>query len=94
MHHHLAASGDFGQSLARRLKPITVANKQGMKKEKVHVVGPLCTPLDSFGFVDIPQVEEGDLIAVLNSGAYGFSASPLRFLSHEPPKELIVQSIG
>jgi hypothetical protein len=40
MHHHLAASGDFGQSLARRLKPITVANKQGMKKEKVHVEGP------------------------------------------------------
>ena len=90
MHHHLAASGNFGQSLVRRPMPITVVNRQGYPLEKVHVVGALCTPLDTFGFVELPQAQEGDLVAVLNSGAYGFSASPLLFLSHEPPKEIMV----
>lgn len=90
MHHHLAASGNLGQSLVRRPMAITVANKQGNPVEKVHVVGPLCTPLDTFGFVELPQTKEGDLIAVLNSGAYGFSASPSLFLSHKPPNEIIV----
>ncbi len=90
MHHHLAASGNLGQSLVRRPMPITVANKQGYPLEKAHVTGPLCTPLDSFGFVDLPEAQEGDLIAVLNSGAYGFSSSPQLFLSHPPPKEVTV----
>jgi diaminopimelate decarboxylase len=90
MHHHLAASGNFGQSLVRRPMPITVANKLDAPLEKAHVVGPLCTPLDTFGYVQIPQAQEGDLIAVLNSGAYGFSASPLFFLTHPPPGELII----
>jgi diaminopimelate decarboxylase len=90
MHHHLAASGNLGQSLVRRPMPITVANKQGVTVEKVHVTGPLCTPLDNFGYVELPHVKEGDLIAVLNSGAYGFSASPHLFLSHKPPKEIVV----
>ncbi|GBE52543.1 L-glutamyl-[BtrI acyl-carrier protein] decarboxylase [bacterium BMS3Bbin14] len=90
MHHHLAASGNFGQSLVRRPMPLTVANRLGGPVEKVHVVGPLCTPLDSFGFVDLPEAQQGDLIAVLNSGAYGFSASPQLFLSHPAPKEIIV----
>lgn len=90
MHHHIAASGNFGQSLVRRPMPITVANRQGAPTEKVHVVGPLCTPLDTFGYVDLPEAREGDLIAVLNSGAYGFSASPQLFLSHKSPKEIMV----
>ena len=90
MHHHIAASGNFGQSLVRRPMPITVANRQGYSVEKAHVVGPLCTPLDTFGYVDIPKAQVGDLVAVLNSGAYGFSASPLQFLSHALPKEIIV----
>ncbi len=90
MHHHLAASGNFGQSLVRRPMPLIVANRLGGPVEKVHVVGPLCTPLDSFGFVDLPEAQEGDLVAVLNSGAYGFSASPQLFLSHPAPKEIIV----
>jgi diaminopimelate decarboxylase len=55
MHHHLAASGNFGQSLVRRPMPIIVANKLNAPLEKAHVVGPLCTPLDTFGYVDLPQ---------------------------------------
>ena len=90
MHHHLSASGNLGQSLARRPMPITVVNRQGKPLEKVHVVGPLCTPLDTFGTVELPQAREGDFIAVFQSGAYGFSASPQLFLSHAPPLEVVV----
>jgi len=92
MHHHIAATGNFGQSLVRRPMPITVANRQGYPMEKVHVVGPLCTPLDTFGFVELPLAQEGDLIAVLNAGAYGFSASPQLFLSHLAPKEILINT--
>lgn len=90
MHHHLAASGNLGQSLARRPMPLTTANKLDSPMEKVHVSGPLCTPLDTFGNVDIPKAEEGDFIAVLNSGAYGLTASPAGFLSHALPREIIL----
>lgn len=90
MHHHLAASGNLGQSLARRPMPLTTANRLGGVREKVTVVGPLCTPLDTFGTVEIPHAQEGDLIAVMNSGAYGLTASPVNFLSHNQPQEIIV----
>ncbi len=92
MHHHIAATGNFGQSLVRRAMPITVANRQGEEMEKAHVVGPLCTPLDTFGFVDLPKSRENDIIAILQSGAYGYSASPQLFLSHPAPGELLIGS--
>ncbi len=90
MHQHLPASGNFGQSLVRRPFPITVLNKVDNPPEKVNIVGPLCTPLDTFGMgTEIPEAEEGDLIGVFNAGAYGYTASPLKFLSHKEPGEII-----
>lgn len=91
LHHHLAASGNFGQSVVRRPFPITVVNRLNNPLEKVNVVGPLCTPLDTFGMqVLLPKTAEGDLITVMSSGAYGYSASPIAFLSHQPPKEIVL----
>ncbi|NIA32048.1 MAG: pyridoxal-dependent decarboxylase, exosortase A system-associated [Actinobacteria bacterium] len=91
LHHHLAASGNFGQKMVHRPMPITIANALDNPIEKVNVVGALCTPLDTFGTnVELPRAKEGDLVVVLNSGAYGFSASPLGFLSHNPPKEVVL----
>jgi diaminopimelate decarboxylase len=40
--------------------------------------------------MDLAEARVGDLVAVLQSGAYGFSASPQRFLGHPPPKEVLV----
>jgi diaminopimelate decarboxylase len=55
------------------------------------VVGPLCTPIDLLGDrVDLPDAEVGDLVAVFQSGAYGYTASPLGFLSHPEPTEILV----
>jgi diaminopimelate decarboxylase len=91
MHHHLAASGNFGQKLVHRPMPMTIANALNAPLEKVNIVGPLCTPLDTFGVnVEIPKADEDDVLVVFNSGAYGFSASPQGFLSHEPPVEMLV----
>ena len=92
MHHNLAATGNLGQSLVKRPFPITVANNLGEFKEKVIVTGRLCTPIDTFGEVEIPAAEEGDLIAVFNVGAYGYSASPLLFLSHDPPAQVMIMN--
>jgi diaminopimelate decarboxylase len=91
LHHHLAASGNFGQ-VVRKNYPVVIANRiQGTKRESASVVGPLCTPLDLLGDrMDLAHAEPGDLVAVLQSGAYGFTASPHRFLSHPMPVEVLV----
>jgi diaminopimelate decarboxylase len=91
LHHHLAASGNFGQVI-RKNYPVLVANRvQGSGREIATVVGPLCTPLDLLADrMDLAVAEVGDLIAVLQSGAYGLTASPTAFLSHPPPAELLI----
>lgn len=91
LHHHLAASGNFGQVI-RKNYPVVVGNRlRGQNREIATVVGPLCTPLDLLGDrMDLAVAEVGDLIAVLQSGAYGLTASPTAFLSHPPPAELLV----
>jgi diaminopimelate decarboxylase len=91
LHHHLAASGNFGQVL-RKNYPVLVGNRvRGEEREIATVVGPLCTPLDLLGHrVELARADVGDLIVVLQSGAYGFTASPLGFLSHPAPGELLV----
>ncbi|MEM9058131.1 MAG: pyridoxal-dependent decarboxylase, exosortase A system-associated, partial [Pseudomonadota bacterium] len=46
LHHHLAASGNFGQVI-RKNYPVVIGNKvAGSARETASVVGPLCTPLD------------------------------------------------
>ncbi|MCL2658274.1 MAG: pyridoxal-dependent decarboxylase, exosortase A system-associated [Betaproteobacteria bacterium] len=91
LHHHLSASGNFGQVI-RKNYPVLVANRMDREAdENVSVVGPLCTPLDLLADrMNLPHAEPGDLIAVLQSGAYGFSASPRDFLSHPQPLEVLV----
>lgn len=57
--------------------PLLIANKLGMAdKETYDVVGPICESGDTLAKDRaLPIVEEGDLLAVLNAGAYGFSMS-------------------
>jgi diaminopimelate decarboxylase len=54
-------------------------------------VGPLCTPLDVLGDkMELGHAQVGDLIVVLQSGAYGLTASPTAFLGHPAPVEVLV----
>jgi diaminopimelate decarboxylase len=91
LHHHLAASGNFGQVI-RKNYPVAIGNRMGASDvEQVSVVGPLCTPLDLLADrMPLPVANEGDLVVVFQSGAYGLTASPTRFLSHAEPGEVLV----
>lgn len=91
LHHHLSASGNFGQVI-RKNYPVAVANRIGSEDTEVaSVVGPLCTPLDLLGNkMELAKADIGDLIAVFQSGAYGYTASPHLFLSHPPPLQLLL----
>lgn len=53
---------------------ILLANKMNAKPwEKVNIVGPICENTDQFAKDRImPKIKEGDLLAILNVGAYGF----------------------
>ncbi len=91
LHHHLSASGNFGQVI-RKNYPVVIGNRvQGAQREKVSVVGPLCTPLDLLADqMELAHAGPGDLVAVLQSGAYGLTASPGAFLSQPAALEVLV----
>lgn len=92
MHHHLAASGNFGMVMKRNY-PVAIASKMGVEaSEGATIVGPLCTPLDRLADdIAVPHAEIGDYVAVFASGAYGLSASPVNFLSHPIAAEIVVK---
>lgn len=91
LHHHLSASGNFGQVI-RKNYPVAIGNKMDLDNQfPVQIVGPLCTPLDLMANrYELPKVEIGDLVVIYQSGGYGYSASPRDFLSHPQPVEMLV----
>ncbi|HEX5127747.1 MAG TPA: pyridoxal-dependent decarboxylase, exosortase A system-associated [Rhodocyclaceae bacterium] len=91
LHHHLAASGNFGQVI-RKNYPAAIGNRMSSSAiENASIVGPLCTPLDLLGDrMDLPTAEPGDLVVIFQSGAYGYTASPRDFLSQPQPVEVLV----
>ena len=95
MNHHLAASGNLGQTIKRNYPVALLGRLDESAREAVDVVGPLCTPLDVLARgANLPDAKVGDLIGVFQSGAYARSASPLGFLSHPAPPEVWVDGCG
>jgi len=91
MHHHLAASGNLGQVIKRDYPVVAPARMDSTEFERSTVAGPLCTPLDTLArAANLPMLRAGDLVAVMQSGAYGLSASPNGFLSHPTAAEILV----
>jgi len=99
LHHHLSASGNFGQ-VVRKNYPVTICPQSGRRAEAggaevasevASVVGPLCTPLDLLADrMNLPLAQVGDLAVVFQSGAYGISSSPQGFLGHPACVEVLV----
>ena len=59
----------------------------------VTVAGPLCSGLDVFSQAAVMTPPEvGELVAVLDVGAYGFTESMPLFLSHPIPAEVAVRA--
>jgi diaminopimelate decarboxylase len=94
MHHHLAACGHLGSVIRRNYRLFKVnAGVETGETATYELVGPLCTSIDMLGHaVELPTLDEGDLIGIHCSGAYGLTTSPLHFISHPPPKEILVGS--
>jgi diaminopimelate decarboxylase len=92
MHHHLAASGNLGQVIKRDFPVVNASRMDATPLVDATVVGSLCTPLDVLGrTVRLSAPRPGDLVAVLQSGAYGLTASPVGFLSHPMPAEVLIE---
>jgi len=72
--------------------PSAILNRMGERKTADLVVaGPLCASADQFSRrLRLPDPRIGDLIGLFNSGAYGYSAGMLYFLSHPTPAEAMV----
>jgi diaminopimelate decarboxylase len=91
MNHHLTATGNMGQVFRKSYPLLNLTRMGGVPEEGFAVAGPCCTPLDMFGSnIPLADPEVGDLIGVFYSGAYGFSASNLGFLSHPAPAEVLL----
>jgi diaminopimelate decarboxylase len=87
--HHVLRPALVGQEHRIRLvgKPSPLA-----KARPITVAGPLCTGLDvlAAGVVLTPP-DPGDLVAVLDVGAYGYTESMPWFLSHPVPAEVAIR---
>lgn len=72
---------------------IVIANKMDLQGEETwDVAGPLCESGDLLARDrKLPRVEEGDLLAVLNAGAYGFSMSS-QYNSRPRAAEVLVRN--
>lgn len=87
-----ASSAFLGRFVRNNFPIFTIPESQ--ETERVNIVGPLCTPSDIIGQqVDINvNIKSGDLVVIDKSGAYGLTHSPLRFLSHNTPVEIMVNN--
>ncbi|WP_405594723.1 type III PLP-dependent enzyme [Streptomyces sp. NBC_01092] len=89
-HQHMAAVG-IG-SVPRRNFPVSLLGRVSEEPaERWNLSGPLCTPGDILAKnALLPPLRTGDLLGVLMSGAYGPTASPVLFLGHGYPAEVLV----
>lgn len=91
--HHLLRPALVGQE--HRVRVVAAAPHGGADGQRapVTIAGPLCTGLDVLA-TSAPMIPPipGDLVAVLDAGAYGATESMPFFLSHPLPPEIAVRS--
>lgn len=87
---HMAAVGT--NPYMKKNFPIHAITQQPSQHlQTCHITGPLCTPTDLLGKnISVPTTQPGDLIVVQASGAYGPTASPVLFLGHGYPSEIMI----
>jgi diaminopimelate decarboxylase len=68
-------------------------NRPGASKtEKIDIVGPVCESGDFFALDrEMPEIHEGDLLAIMSAGAYGFAMAS-NYNSRPLPAEALVRS--
>lgn len=88
--HMLSMSGVF-RAVGRPVNAY-VPGRTLRKGLPTELAGPLCTPVDRIGSrVNLPaDLKRGDVIVFPGQGAYTKHASPLNFLGHSWPAELLL----
>lgn len=74
--------------------PIEVLNKskQNHELKEYYISGPLCSPRDILGSkIKMPEIEVGDYLIINKVGAYGLTYSPILFISHDIPAEILIK---
>jgi diaminopimelate decarboxylase len=83
-------------ALVRQEQRLAVVSSDGAASRDrvpVTVAGPLCTGIDLFAKAALlPRPQVGDLVALLDVGAYGFTESMPMFLSHGAPAEVAIMA--
>ena len=81
-------------ALVRSEHRLAVLAQDGLRAMvQTTVAGPLCTGIDVFTTgAMLPRPRVGDLMAVLDTGAYGFTEAMPLFLSHPTAAEVAVKS--
>jgi diaminopimelate decarboxylase len=94
MHQSYILAGGMGQVIRRNFELDVIFEDLEPRPAGApcDVAGCLCTPQDMLatGFQPEALVQRGDRIVFFNCGAYGLSASPVNFLSHPPPAEVVI----
>ncbi|MGA2643411.1 MAG: diaminopimelate decarboxylase [Candidatus Sulfotelmatobacter sp.] len=71
--------------------PVVPSKKSPARKETVDIVGPVCESGDFFARDrTLPHVGEGDLLAILDTGAYGMALAS-NYNSRPRPAEILVR---
>jgi diaminopimelate decarboxylase len=69
----------------------TSASKSTSKTEKIDIVGPVCESGDFLALDrDMPELHEGDLLAIMSAGAYGFVMAS-NYNSRPLPAEVLIR---
>jgi len=83
--HHLLRPALYGAE--HRFLPVLAAPATGATE----VVGPVCESTDVLApAVDLPDLGPGDLLAILDTGAYGMAMAS-NYNSHPRPPEIVVE---
>jgi diaminopimelate decarboxylase len=73
---------------------IPVIDDDGSEVRPVNVVGPVCESSDVLGMdVMLPEVQPGDLLAILTAGAYGMAMAS-NYNARTRPAEIVVEPDG
>ncbi|MBN1350782.1 hypothetical protein JXJ21_15295 [candidate division KSB1 bacterium] len=96
MHHNYVLAGGMGQVIRRNFEMDILHQKKSLEMQrsrfKITIAGKLCTPQDILAVDYESQAEAlpGDIVVFFNCGAYGLTASPNSFLSHNKPGEIFI----
>jgi len=87
--NHLLRPALIGQS--HPIINLSAIQRGEVSNEEYIIAGPLCTSLDQFtDNAVLGKTVQGDVLAILNAGAYGYTESMPMFLSQVPANEIFL----